>query len=586
MLKQIPQLADLQNAKRDWREVITFCGDNPKERTATQKKLKSALSLLLRITGLMPEHAPLDLVWFDRTFPRTPKTPLPVKLRTYKDARHRVRPAIRRLTIGSTGSKTDSWNSLGNLVYDLLGGDRQANLSMIPLCTLMKAARARSIQPSGLTQSVLVEIHDAMASSSERLSIRNASRLLSNLQACCPEVEVKLPHPIRPIKPEAAPRYLVPFQLEHEISMLEETAANKRYVKVADARETVADGTRTGMGTSLRALVDGLIRSGHLDPAANTFRPMLTNKAALNAALGIYTARVKKGEIVARHAGTLVRRLPAIFDKNGIPSADLRTLIAKAPEFKLPRREEMMTQKTKQFCQSLIEHRPHRQRFLCAHKILRQKAHGVLASAGSHGKELSPSQRREVIHMGTVALFCAIQTGGAPVRVRNVLGMRYGTSDAWLWSTAKGFRALIPAGHVKNQRESAFTITNGPNAFAETITWYLDVVRPLILKEADGKSDWLIPMLSDPSRHCCYETFLDWFERLMCDQVELPCTPHNFRHGQASLLYYAYPEHLDTIAQRLGNTRRTVLKHYAWVHTERAMMEGQKLLTSMIEEPA
>jgi integrase len=108
-------------------------------------------------------------------------------------------------------------------------------------------------------------------------------------------------------------------------------------------------------------------------------------------------------------------------------------------------------------------------------------------------------------------------------------------------------------------------------------------VRPLILEDADGKSEWLVPMLSDPSRQCCYETFLDWFERLMRDEVELPCTPHNYRHGQASLLYHAHPEHLDTIAQRLGNTPNTVLKHYAWIHEELSMIEGQKLLTDLIQ---
>lgn len=590
MLRTIHQLVTLQDAPdtgRDWREIISSCGQNPEERTAAQKKLSGSVSLLLRIAGLAPEQAHLNLDWFDRRFPRSPKFPLPVKLKTYKDARHRVRPAIRRLTIGSTGCKTDGWDSLSDLIYKLLGGDRKAAVAMIPLrSTLTKAARARGLQPSGLTQNALVEIHDAMLSSGERSSVRKASRLLSSLQACLPEVAAKLPHPLHPVQPKATPTYLVPLQMAHEIAALEETAAHKLYVAIVDARETLADGTRTNMNISLRALVDGLIRSGQLDPEADTFRPLLTDETALEAALGIIIERVRKKEIVARHAATLVRQLPSIFDKNGIPSAELRAMIAKYREFRLPRSEEAMTARTKHFCQSLIEDRHHRQRFLCAHKILRQKASNVIVSARRRGKELSPPQKRQVIRMGTVALFCAIETGGAPIRVRNALGMRYGNSDAWLRPTETGFRATIPAGCVKNGREITFKITKGPNAFAETISWYLHVVRPLILEETDGKSDWLVPMLSDPLRPCCYETFLDWFERLMRDEVELPCTPHNFRHGQASLLYYEHPAHLDTIAQRLGNTRRTVLKHYAWVHQERAMIEGQMLLTGMIEEAA
>jgi|TARA_R110000850_G_scaffold277075_1_gene422151 hypothetical protein len=591
MLKQIHQLVDLQDATstmRDWNEIVASCGDDPKDRNAGQKKLRSAIGLLLRIAELAPENAPLDLAWFDATFPRRPKFPLPVKLKTYADARHRVRPMVRRLTGHNPKIGSDSWDSLCDDLHELFGGKRDADLKLIPVSsTLSNAARARRIQPTGMTQDILIELHKAAEGSAERLSIRKASQLLSDAQAIFPEVAARLPHLLEPICADESPRYLVPFQLEREIDALEEKAARKGFIEIMEERETVADGTRIGVCTALRALVDGFIRSKCLDPEADSFLHLLHDREALKATIRVQVERVRRGEIVPRHAATLVRRIPVVLDRNGISSKEIRCQIAQVAELKAPRGGYKMPKKTKRFCRALIEEARHRQSFLSAHDILRKKADSVLASAKRRNNRLTPAQKRQVIQMGTVALFCAIETGGAPVRVRNVLDMPYKEPDGWLRPTADGFRVTIPASHVKNHREIGFNITRGPHAYAETVSWYLEKVRPLILEAAGAaRSDWLVPMLTDPSRSCRYETFLNWFKRLMTREVELPCTPHNFRHGQASLLYYAYPEHLDLIARRLGDTRGTVTTYYAWVHEELAMAEGQMLLTGLLKEAA
>lgn len=588
MLKQIHQIIDLQSPTRHWGEIVASCGEDPRHRTAAQKKLRGAVGLLLRIAELAPGDAPLDLAWFDATFTRLPKSPLPVKFKTYADARHRVRPVVRRLTGHVAKTGTDSWDSLYEDLRELLGGKRAADLRLIPVgSTLSKAARARGIQPAGMTQAILIELHEAAENSAERLSIRTASRLLSEAQAIFPEMATRLPHPLEPIRADEPPRYLVPFQLEREINAVEEKAARKGYIEITDEHETVADGTRIGVCTALRALVDGFIRSGHLSPKAESFVHLLRDGEALRSAIRVQVERVRRGEIVPRHAATLVRRIPVVLDRNGISSTEIRSQIAQVAELKSPRGGYEMPARTKHFCRALIEDAGHRQSFLNAHRILKKKADGVFASATKRNKRLTPAQKRRIIQMGTVALFCAIETGGAPVRVRNVLGIPYGDPEAWLRPTADGFRATIPASYVKNHREVGFNIRRGPHAYAETVSWYLKKVRPLILEVAGAEtSGWLVPMLTDPSRPCCYETFLTWFKRLMAREVDLPCTPHNYRHGQASLLYHAHPEHLDLIARRLGDTRETVTGYYAWVHEEAAMAEGQKLLTGLLKEAA
>ena len=100
--------------------------------------------------------------------------------------------------------------------------------------------------------------------------------------------------------------------------------------------------------------------------------------------------------------------------------------------------------------------------------------------------------------------------------------------------------------------------------WCDTVAWYLRDIRPLILTNPKtgeiSPSPWLVPMLSDPARPCPYETFHLWFVKIMRDVVKVPCLPHNFRHGQASLLYHKYPDRLPWIARRLGDTEATVVQ--------------------------
>jgi hypothetical protein len=237
--------------------------------------------------------------------------------------------------------------------HELLRGQRAADLKLIPLrSTLSNAARARSIQPAGLTQDVLIDLHEAAEGSAERKSIRTASLLLSEAQKRFPEIMTKLPHPLEPIRAEAAPRYLVPSQLEREIDALEEKAARKCFIEITDEHETVADGTRIGVRTSLRALVDGFIRSDRLDPDADSFLHLLDDREALKAAVRVQVERVRRGEIVPRHAATLVRRIPIVLDRNGISSSEFRRQIAKVAELKAPRGGYVMPERTKRFCRA------------------------------------------------------------------------------------------------------------------------------------------------------------------------------------------------------------------------------------------
>jgi hypothetical protein len=98
-------------------------------------KARSACNGLLRTQGLIPENAPLDLDWFDRTFPPNgwDPTTMPFEQGTYDDYRHRARPLIERMTGADIEKKAlrgleDDWAEVRRLSRRsrrLLGSERR-----------------------------------------------------------------------------------------------------------------------------------------------------------------------------------------------------------------------------------------------------------------------------------------------------------------------------------------------------------------------------------------------------------------------------------------------------------------------------
>ena len=558
-------------------------------------KIRSATNGLLKAKGITAGNALVNLEWFDRMFPVDGWDPTVMSFEqaTYQDYRNRVRPTLEEMLGVSEEKKyiraaVDMWDEAAVEFerLDTIKG-RNSSQKMIPIrSTLTMAARRASLGPGDLDQSAFMELHDD-AKKSERTSLRSASRMISEGQKKSTAIARMFPHPIQPITVTGPFRYAVPAHFATEVDEFVERAARIRYIRAKKVHEYVKDRTRTGLKTTLHAVIDGLVATGHLDPHSNSFALVLEDPLALEDFLGHIVDRIGEDGITARHATTLVGRLPAILDRNGIESRVLREMIKEVEELGHYSDKAGMPDKTKRLCRTLIEKRKFRNNFLLAHARPRRIAQDLLDTAAQEGRGLTRGERLQVIRHGTVALFCAIEIGGAPVRVENVLEMPFGGDDAWMWLDGKDVRVVIPGNFVKNGKEIRFEMQPGPHKFAETVRWYIDNIRPLILTDPDTgmtiPSPWLVPMLSASDRPCPYETFHGWFLRIMRDVVGVPCTPHNYRHGQASLLYHRYPERIGWIAVRLGDTQETVIRHYAWVHTEKAMAEGQRLISEMID---
>lgn len=321
-------------------------------------------------------------------------------------------------------------------------------------------------------------------------------------------------------------------------------------------------------------------RWNHLTPRANSLRPALEDTTALAAALREWLKWLKQGQWAASTAIRYTGRLPCILERNGLDVTELKRLIGEVDEFQDSLEKREMNEETKAFCRALIERPDFCSDFLLSHIPPRLAAEKILKRAWAQKRKLKPNEATLVRQLGTVALFSAIECGGAPIRVSNFLATTCIGSGAWLKTISKDrFELTVPPGHTKNKKKIWAPIKASREKYHDTIRWYLQHVRPLFLVDPStgetAESPYLVPAVTDPSLPLSYDTFRGWFLRIMRDEAGIVCTPHNFRHGQASLLYHGNPGLLRTIARRLGDTDQTVIENYAWVHEEFEAERGQ-----------
>lgn len=252
-----------------------------------------------------------------------------------------------------------------------------------------------------------------------------------------------------------------------------------------------------------------------------------------------------------------------------------------------------MTPKNRRFCGCLLERQDLQVTFLGGHLVVRRAAEKILAQGKTAGRALTGREVGKVRALGAVAVFMAIEVGGAPLRVENALEMPLYGDGAWITLPRKAggpIKFCIPYEYTKNGKarvqESGEPIQFSMRAKTrleayETVMWYIKYIRPLF---RDHKTNMhLFPSVSGGADELAYETFLRWYKRNTRDIVGLPMTPHQQRHGQASLLLNKYPDKELIIARRLGNSPAAMGRYYGWVHKAKAMALGQQMMVELCD---
>jgi len=531
------------------------------EPVSSRQRAQTALRSLLNAHNRTLENTDLSLALFDSYFPITGWNPVEMPTMTqltYLDYRKRARGVIKR-TLGISQhekklrARVDRWTEVNSWLRDMPNFASREQIYSSIISTLTLLAREHDFQPEDITQCVISELY-RRASSKQRNSLRNAARLISGFQSNKKHSEktgIFFPNPIKPIHFCEPKSYQIPGHFHAEINEMVKISIRKKYIKIRRIWENLSDKTRKAHLNALRATVSALMATGHLNFNSNSIKSALADPNAIEDALGHILSRVDKNELQKNSAGTILTYLPPILERNGIQVPELRADIKAVPEFALSIAESLMPLETQNFCKALIQNLDARADFLLSHAPLRAKAEAILALAKKQKRNLTIRERTSVRQLGTVALFCAIECGGAPIRIENFLEIPVNGPGAWLNRISKDeYKLSVPANKTKNKKPIVALIVASQEQYHDTVRWFLAKIRPLFFFErksshepgskehtrsmeaAAAQCSWLVPGVKNPDCSLPYTTFLGWFKRLMRNVVGLVCDPHNFRHGQ------------------------------------------------------
>ena len=257
--------------------------------------------------------------------------------------------------------------------------------------------------------------------------------------------------------------------------------------------------------------------------------------------------------------GKYCRKLKVLFEENGVHLPKDRNL-RQSTGMALPRQE---------WCKALIRSPRLPEVFFQAPKLLRRRAEAALGKGRTN----------DAIRAGAIAVSMSLLIYVAPLRAGNTVDLSLTGPDATL-HLERGAEAgllLVPGDRTKNGKpvEAPFPDERGPYSPKGMMDWFRQTIRPLMLERAGVESaPWLFPGKSAEGTFS-YASYLAWFRAEMA-AIGLPMTPHQVRHGVATLMLNDDPSGLVDIAAYLGDEPGTVLKHYAFIDRLKAHVNAQR----------
>lgn len=507
----------------------------------------------------------------------------------YKAWRRKVQAAIK----GATGQlaeeqerrlRQDAWADLIDALEPLTGMLEEAmypHQVLIPIRKLADLSRQHGKEPNQVSQKWLATVRPDLGSN-EWKSVQTALRKLNHFRYLS-SVE-----PFLPSEPFGEPTVLranhlpgIPDHIAEEVREWVEVATRGDFDPVEERYEGGNSNDDKSFKTAaLRKFVSTLSECGPLGPVKELGDLLTPGNASL--VVRQWTANKDGlGKITATTANDYLKSIRTTMARNGIPPDEMKEHLENNRFLNQgKKRGKGMTPDVKRFCESLLNSQALSMSFLSMHVQLRNKAQTLLEEYTRDGRVMTKRELEEVRSLGSVAAFCAIETRGAPIRIENALSLAISGDDITFhrptdmvdhWTIT-----LFPE-HTKNDNEIWAPIERGNMNGFEVVEWYMKNIRPLF-PDADS-SDYFFPAI-EAQGSLPYETFLGWFKR-ETRAAGLPMTPHNFRHGLASLLIDANPGRWDLLERLLDDTVGTARKFYGWVNKRKQRTSVQKFILDL-----
>ncbi|MEX5576700.1 hypothetical protein [Pseudophaeobacter sp. A-200-2] len=533
---------------------------------------------------------PADLEEFHKRFPLKGYRPgLGKTEKAYKAWRRKVQAAIK----GATGqiaeeqerrARQDAWAELIGALEPLTGMPEEAmypHQVLIPIRKLSDLARQHGKEPSQISQEWLSGLRTRLGSN-EWKSLQSALRQLNHFRY------LSSVRPLLPPEPFAEPAVLranilpgIPDHVAAEIRDWVLNATRGEYDPVEDRyEEGTSEDDKSFKTAALRKFVSTLSECAGLETDIG-LRELLSPENAVQVVRRWSSDMDGAGRITARTAHDYLKAIYVVMARNGLPPDAIKAQLANNRFLKQGKKQgSHMSPGARTFCETLLGSQKLTLTFLSLHVQLRNRAQELLNRSSADGRAMTGSEIEEVRSVGSVAAVCALETRGAPIRIDNALALVIRGDNITFHlpgrMTDHATITLSPE-HTKNDSEIWALIERGNLNGLEVIEWYMETIRPLY-PGADS-SDFLFPGIIAEG-NLPYETFLGWFKR-ETRAAGLPMTPHNFRHGLASLLIEANPGRWDLLERLLDDTVGTARKNYGWVNKRVQRSEVQKYVLDL-----
>ena len=551
--------------------------------TASYKpRVLAALRKFRRMTqyGQQPlELIAADLEAFDRLWGRGKVTTIPSGFKTvdqFSTWRSEARSGLK--SFSAQGSEppdvlqkpVDDWTTLRVNLTDV----DVAEVQLIGVDMVINGARQVMWQPCDVTQVWLLKQYLTFDSASKRRAFKLGWELIQKHQNA---IDVELPQglPFAPMrKPrEQAVRSEMPPKLQEDLTKVsllfaEGVAGGHR----RKHRKQVKENTITFYLRGITYLHTACVTLGHFGPDENVGLSDMANESLIERIIEAELDGAFPWEKIA--PSTLyayVCSCKLAFRRLGLKVEWMNGLLK---DFTVFENIKLMSSSRRAWCAEFMQNKSRQRAFFMLPQTLFNRAKPQIAAY----RNLNETKKKQALCWAISAAAAAILTS-IPLRISTLLALDLGGDVSTVDVRGKGKDVMLTVAGSIVKNDYAFTGVNltpklGGNP-KEILTWFMDCVRPLILK--DGISE----RLCRPDQLFCgindERMRRIWVDATLYAGVDM--TPHMVRHALATIMANESDPDISLIAALLGDTEATVRKNYIFVEQGRKHLRGQEELS-------
>lgn len=548
---------------------------------AAEKKVLGSLRRMRRMPqyGVALEQIPADLAQFDALWNRGPVRILPVGFKAKQEFtvwRSQARGAIAKVVNPSSDTPPmvvrDAWSDL----EDKLKHHGVNPKKLISVRVLADTARKSAISPTMVTKAWLQEQVDHPHASGRYRALQAAVRLISMYRTVVssevseafdgiPVCKSRTFCKRRPLPPKLAAEFEEWCQQRRQGERVGHR--RKRRGGCSDARSKK---TIDGVSYVYTAMVDaGLVRCPEECSISDLADASLLEEVIEKELMGEFPWTKLKPTTLYEY----LSHWKLFVAGAGCDSEPLRELISDFSEFE---NVKTMSSGRREWCEDFLGNRTKQAALLNLPNSIFQDARKAMSTFDG----ASQHHKGAAIALGIAACAAAIWTS-LPLRISTLLRLTYGDAEAdiQLHGSRKGLILTTPPEIVKNKYSHRYiTLTAKPGGDPhEIVSWFVTTVRPKLLESH------LAPNLRRPDLlfgGISYSRLSSIWREVTLDNG-VPMTPHQVRHGLATMMANEPGADFAIIAALLGDTEATVRRNYVFVDQARKHEEGQNILANL-----